>query len=107
MNIKAEKSSGNVFADLGFDSPEEMLAKAELVRYITHIIEGRQLTQIAAAEILGIDQPKVSALMRGRLDGFSMDRIIHFLTRLNRDVTITVKKKPGTRELAQVKAVAA
>ena len=107
MTIRAEESSGNVFADLGFDNPEEMLAKAELVRCITRIINGRQLTQTAASEILGIDQPKVSALMRGQLHGFSMDRIIHFLTLLNRDVTITVKKKPATRELAQVKAVAA
>jgi predicted XRE-type DNA-binding protein len=65
--------SGNVFADLGYPGPAEALAKAELARKIGAIIERRGLTEAAAEEILEIDQPKVSALIRGRLAGFSFD----------------------------------
>jgi predicted XRE-type DNA-binding protein len=91
--------SGNVFADLGVDAPEEALAKAELAAQIFEIIEARKLTQVAAAKLLGIDQPKVSALLRGRLSGFSTERLIRFLNALGRDVEIVVKarqrKGPG------------
>ncbi|MCI0349905.1 MAG: helix-turn-helix domain-containing protein, partial [Acidobacteriales bacterium] len=72
-------SSGNVFADLGFPNAEEMLAKAELAQKITAIIERRRLTQVRAAEVLGVDQPKISALKRGRLSGFSLERLVRFL----------------------------
>jgi predicted XRE-type DNA-binding protein len=68
-------SSGNVFADLGFDNPEEMLLKAELVRQISKAIKERGLNQYQAAEVLGIDQPKVSALVRGRFSGYSLERL--------------------------------
>jgi predicted XRE-type DNA-binding protein len=70
---QVEVSSGNVFADLGLSNPEERLLKAELVRKISEIITNLNLTQVQAAEILGIDQPKVSLLIRGRLSGFSTD----------------------------------
>jgi predicted XRE-type DNA-binding protein len=86
-------SSGNVFADLGVDAPEEALAKAELTAKIAEIIEAKGLTQVAAAKALGIDQPKVSALLRGKLTGFSTDRLIKFLNALGRDVEIVVKDR--------------
>jgi predicted XRE-type DNA-binding protein len=93
-------SSGNVFADLGLSNPEERLVKAELVRKIGEIITTRKLTQVQAAEILGIDQPKVSSLMRGRLSGFSTDRLISYLNSLGNDVEIIIKPKPENRKNA-------
>src|SRR3954454_15174820 len=86
-----EPSRGNVFADLGLKNPEELLAKAELVQRISDIIAERKLTQARAAKVLGIDQPKVSALLRGKLDGFSIDRLFRFLNALGRDVEITIR----------------
>src|SRR5262249_28961209 len=80
--IPMEPSSGNVFADLGLENPEELLAKAALVQRIADIIAERKLTQAGAAKLLGIDQPKVSALLRGKLDGFSTDRLFRFLNAL-------------------------
>ncbi|MBN3869824.1 helix-turn-helix domain-containing protein [Nostoc sp. JL33] len=87
-------SSGNVFADLGLPNPEERLVKAELARKISEIIAARKLTQVQAGEILGIDQPKVSSLIRGRLSGFSIDRLISYLNSFGNDVEITIKPKP-------------
>jgi predicted XRE-type DNA-binding protein len=94
--------SGNVFADLGHPRPAEALAKAELARKIAGIIEGRGLTQAAAADILEIDQPKVSALVRGRLAGFSLDRLVRFLVSLGSDVEITVRQRPRTNGRARI-----
>lgn len=90
-DISVTVSSGNVFADLEVAEPDEMLAKAELARTIGTIIAGQHLTQAQAAGLLGIDQPKVSALVHGRLAGFSLDRLLHFLLVLNRDVEIVVR----------------
>ena len=92
--IKVRKSRGNVFADLAVPGASEALAKAEMVRRIITIIDDRRLTQMAAAEILGIDQPKISALKRGRLEGFSTERLFKFLNILGRDIEIVIKKKP-------------
>ena len=88
--IEYEDSSGNVFADLGVENPEEALAKAELARQIGKLIKKKKLTQKQAAEILGIDQPKISALIRGRLRSFSLERLIRFLNELGQDVSITI-----------------
>ncbi|MTJ50547.1 helix-turn-helix domain-containing protein [Dolichospermum sp. UHCC 0259] len=99
---QVEVSSGNVFADLGLSNPEERLLKAELVRKISEIITNLNLTQVQAAEILGIDQPKVSLLIRGRLSGFSTDRLMNYLNKLGNDVEITVKPKPENRKFAQI-----
>lgn len=85
--------SGNVFADLGHPRPAEAMAKAELARKVGAIIVRRGLTQAAAAKLLKIDQPKVSALARGRLAGFSLDRLVRFLVRLGSDVEIVVKPR--------------
>lgn len=86
-----EISSGNVFADLGLPHPEERLAKAELAHKIITAIERRGLTQAGAAKLLEVDQPKISALKRGRLAGFSLDRLVRFLVLLGNDVEIVVK----------------
>ena len=95
--IPIHDSSGNVFADLGFQDAEEALAKSELSARILRIIQRRRLTQDAAGKLLGISQPKVSALLNGRLDGFSTERLFRFLNRLGCDVQIKVTKaRPHT-----------
>ena len=107
MDEQAEvfHGSSNVFADLGLPDAEEFLAKAELARQIITTIGKRRLTQAGAAEILGIDQPKVSALVRGKLTGFSFERLIHFLNLLGKDVQIVVKAKPRNRPQAGLKVI--
>jgi predicted XRE-type DNA-binding protein len=87
------KSSGNVFADLGLPNPEERLAKAELARQIRKIVESRGLTQVEAGEILGLAQPNVSILLSGRLKGFSVERLLTFLTALDQNVEIVITPK--------------
>lgn len=99
------ESSGNVFADLDLPEPEEALAKAELVRRIGGIIKSRRLNQAQAAALLGLDQPKVSALLRGKLSGFSTDRLLRFLNALDRDVEIVIKRKPRSRKQAEIRVV--
>ena len=100
-----QKSSGNVFYDLGVAKPDESLAKAELARKISSIIIKRELTQNEAAQILGIDQAKVSALSRGQLRGFSTDRLFRLLNALGQDVEIKVRAKPKSRDRARVHVV--
>lgn len=89
------KSSGNVFADLGLPDAEERLAKAELARKIELIIKRKRLTQERAAKILDVSQPKISALLNGKLAGFSMDRLLKFLMALDQDIEIRIKSKPS------------
>lgn len=88
------ESTGNIFADLGVTNPEEARAKADLVHRIVGIIRERKLTQVQAAKVLGVDQPKVSALMRGRLTDFSIERLLRFLLLLGQDVRIAVTARP-------------
>lgn len=88
---KVTPSSGNVFADLGVKHPEEMLFKAQLALRITDALKARKLTQSGAAEVLGIDQPKISKLLRGQLYGFSSDQLLRFLMALGHDVEIVVR----------------
>jgi len=97
-NREFTPSSGNVFADLNLPHADDLLAKAELAAKIIAEIQRRRLTQGQAANILGIDQPKISALKQGKLTGFSIERLLRFLLRLGRDVEITVKSrsKPGS-----------
>ena len=83
--------SGNVFADLGLPEPEEALAKARLADIIDETLRERGLTQVAAGDLLGIDQGSVSKLVNGRLDGFSQERLIRYLTALGHDVEIVVR----------------
>lgn len=87
------RSSGNVFQDLRVEEPAEALAKSELAALIARALRARRLTQTAAAKLLGVDQPKISELMRGRLTRFSTERLMTFLTRLGRDVEIVVRER--------------
>jgi len=96
-------SGGNVFADLGLPNAEELQAKAALAHQIASIVTHRHLTQVEAAGILRTGQPKVSDLLAGRLDGFSIERLIRYLNALDRDVQIIVSPKPRTRARATVK----
>ncbi len=104
--IEVYHGSDNVFADMGLPDAEEMLVKAQLSIKISEIIKKRHMTQAQAAELLGIDQPKVSALIRGRLSGFSLERLFHFLNALGRDVQIVVKAKPRSRQQAHLRVAA-
>ena len=88
------KSCGNVFEDLGLVDADERIAKAELARKIYRIVKRKRLTQAQAAKVLGISQPKVSALLNGKLSGFSMERLFKFLMALDQDIEIRVKAKP-------------
>jgi len=90
-DLEIEVSSGNVFADLGFDNAREMLIKSAIAQMIVSNIEKLGLTQALAAELLGIDQPKVSYLVRGKLDAFSISRLMRFVTLLGTDVDIVLK----------------
>lgn len=96
-------SSGNVFADLGLPDANELLVKAELAAKVISEIERRRLPQVEAAGLLGVDQPKVSALKQGRLRGFSIERLLRFLLRLGQDVEIRVKPKPRSRGEARLR----
>jgi len=89
--IEFERSTGNVFADIGLANPEQALAKAEIARQVNKIIEARQLSQSDAAAILGIDQPRVSALSKGRLSVFSLEKLMEFASRLGNQVEISIK----------------
>ena len=100
--VRVERGSGNVFADLGFSNPDLALAKAELVQRIRELIEERKLTQTKAAKLLGLDQPKVSALVRGRVEGYSIDRLFRFLTALGQRVEITVRPNADNAEASAV-----
>lgn len=91
------KGSGNVFRDLGLPDADILQAKADLVHEIAVILEKRGLNQVEAAEMLGITQPKVSALLNGHLEGFSLERIARFLNALGRDIKISVRPKSGSR----------
>jgi predicted XRE-type DNA-binding protein len=89
---RVERGSGNVFADLGVPDPGLALAKADLAARILLIIVREGFTQAAAGKRLGVGQPKVSALLGGRLEGFSTDRLVRFFTLLGCDVRISVSR---------------
>jgi predicted XRE-type DNA-binding protein len=99
--LEMEPGSGNVFADLGLPDACEHLIKAGLVVKIDRTIRQRHLTQAAAAQLMGIDQPKVSAMLAGQFRGYSVERLMRFLVVLGHDVEIVVKKplKRGSAEL--------
>jgi len=99
-----EKSSGNVFADLGLPHPEQELLKAKLTLQIYRLIKRRGLKQAEAGKILGIQQPHVSALMRNRAGAFSVERLMDFLTALGQDVQIVVR--PTRKQHGEVSVVA-
>ena len=103
--IPGTAGSGNVFADIGLPEPDEELTKAQLASHIRQAIKRKRLTQVAAAAHMGIDQPKVSALLNGRLANFSSDRLMRLLTALGQDVEITVRAKPRSRAHGRIRVV--
>jgi len=98
--LEQEISSGNVFADLGPADAGEHLIKAGLVVRIDRTIRQRRLTQAGAAQLMGVEQPKVSAMLAGQFRGYSVERLMRFLVALGHDVEIVVKpRKRGSAEL--------
>ena len=93
-HVEVEEGSGNVFRDLGVKNPEEAMMKAKLALVITTLIQDLHLTQSAVAAKLGIDQPKVSLILRGRLREFSIERLFRFVGALEQDITITIRPRP-------------
>lgn len=103
--IAIHEGSGNVFADLGLAHPEREQLRAHLTLRICRLIQRRRLTQAQAGEILGIQQPHVSALMRNRAGAFSVERLMDFLTALGQDIQVTVR--PTRKEHGEVSVVLA
>src|SRR5882672_7374792 len=101
------RGTGNVFADLGYADAEERQTKLRLAHAINGVIARQRLSQAAAAEKLGINQPKVSALANYKLDGFSVERMMTFLTALDQDVEIVIKAKSRSRRAGRISVVAA
>ena len=100
-------STGNVFAHLDVSAPDEALAKAQLAAEVARIISSRRLTQAAAAKVLRIDQPKVSALLRGRISGFSTERLLKYLRMLGSDVDIIIRAPNRARRVGHLHVVSA
>jgi len=88
--VKVQASSGNVFEDLGVPNSADALARADIAAKIAMIIERRNLTQTQAAKLMDADQATVSNIVRGKLRGFTADRLIRFLTSLGLDVDIVI-----------------
>jgi predicted XRE-type DNA-binding protein len=103
--IPVQAGSGNVFQDLGFADSEARLAKAELAGRIVLVIQGRKLTQVRAGALLGISQADVSDLVRGKLQGFSTDRLFRFLNALGQDVEIVVRARRSARAAGRLRVL--
>ena len=103
--IPIERGSGNVFEDLGLPDSAERLAKAEIAVRISAIIEKRGLTQVLAARLLGVNQADVSDLIRGKLRGFSTDRLFRFLNSLGQDVEIVFPRRLHSRRAGRLRVV--
>ena len=99
------EGSGNVFEDLRVPDSGEALAKAELAAQIALAIADRGLTQTRAAELLGVNQADVSDLVRGKLKGFSTDRLLRFLNALGRDIEIVVHARRQARKLGRLRVL--
>ena len=97
MAIKAHRSTGNVFRDLGFglEDAESLRIRAELMVRVRQLIDSRQLTQAAAAKLFRVTQPRVSDLVRGRIDLFSIDTLIDMLARAGVRVRVTLQRSPS------------
>jgi predicted XRE-type DNA-binding protein len=100
--MDVHSSSGNVFRDMGMRDADERLAKAELARIIRNHIKERGLTQAQAGELLGVAQPDVSDLIRGKLGRFSMERLERFINALDLEIRIQVGPRPTWKEQAGI-----
>lgn len=92
--VLIREGSGNVFEDLGLENSDELQTKSGLAIRLAALIDARGLTQSDVALILGVDQPKVSNLLRGKLEGFSTDRLMRFLVTMDQDIKIVIRNKP-------------
>jgi predicted XRE-type DNA-binding protein len=106
--VPIRHGNGNVFADLGFERPEEELLKAQLVREIREIIKRRSLTQAKAADLLSLKLPDVSAMVTGRVHKFSLEQLLRCARRLDQDIAIVIRpKRRGRTSSPHRRAVAA
>lgn len=103
--IEIAVGTGNVFSDLGYADAKERTLKVELALEVNRILKQRKLTQARAAELLGIMQPHVSDLARYRLNRFSVERLMQFLTQLGKDVEIRIAKRPARRTRPAVRVL--
>ena len=103
--MRIERGSGNVFEDLGLPDARMLMAKADLVSCIADILARRGLTQARAAKILGVERPRISALLRGRLGDFSIDHLFRFLNALGCDVEIAVKPRRRATTLPAIRVL--
>jgi predicted XRE-type DNA-binding protein len=101
------RGTGNVFADLGLPDAAERQAKLRLAYALNQVLEARRLSQADAAKVLGVTQPKVSALRHYKLAGFSVERLMNLLTALDQDVEIVIRQKPRSRKAGRISVVAA
>lgn len=106
-SVAITRGRTNVFADLGYPDAAERQAKLRLAHALNQVLTQQGLTQTAAAQLLGLTQPKVSALRHYKLAGFSVERLMTLLTVLDRDVEIVIRKKPRSRSVARISVVAA
>lgn len=107
MKTTIRQGGPNIFADLKLPDPDQLNAKAQIAYRICQILQERKLTQQAAAHLLGIDQPKVSALLRGRLEGFSTDRLFRYLNALDQEIEIAIKPLKNRGRPPRIRVLAA
>lgn len=101
------RGTGNVFADLGFPDAAERQAKLRLAHALNQVLDAGKLSQAEAAKVLGVTQPKVSALRNYKLSGFSVERLMNLLTALDQDIEIVIRQKPRSRKAGRIRVVAA
>jgi predicted XRE-type DNA-binding protein len=104
---RVTRGTGNLFADLDFPDASERQAKLRLAYALNQVLDGRKLSQDDAAKVLGVTQPKVSALRHYKLAGFSVERLMNLLTALDQDIEIVIRRKPRSRKVARISVVAA
>ena len=100
------RGTGNVFADLGFPDAAERQAKLRLAYALNQVLDASKLTQAEAGKLLGVTQPKVSALRRYKLEGFSVERLMNLLTALDQDIEIVIRRKLRSRKAGRISVVA-
>lgn len=105
--VEFHESSGNVFADLGLPDSEEMLLKSQIVVELHRAIKLRKLTQTAAAKLIGIAQPDLSNVLRGRFRGYSTERLMRMLTAFGRDIDIVVRAPRRARKTGRIRLLTA
>ena len=105
MVLKIEKSTSNIYADIGFTNDQEMMVKAGLAEKIGEIIKNRRLTQMEAALILGMSQPKLSSMLRGQFHGISETKMLQCLNKLGRDIQIVVRKANRDQRIGRTSVV--